>query len=159
MAVLRDGITDLVIDPWNEVEHTRAANMTETEYVGKCLQRFKAFGLRHGCNVWIVAHPAKPTPQKGAEAKSAVPGPYDIAGSAHWYNKADNILCVYRDPVDGGQDVEIHVQKVRFKHIGKVGSVILKYDRVTGTYFEMAGPALRSLTGTPELYADPARRE
>ena len=41
MAVLRDGITDAVIDPWNEVDHERGA-LTETEYTGRALQRLKA---------------------------------------------------------------------------------------------------------------------
>jgi hypothetical protein len=32
--------------------------------------------------------------------------------------------------------VQIHVQKVRFKHIGRVGLANLIYDRVTGRYHE-----------------------
>jgi twinkle protein len=64
-----------------------------------------------------------------------VPTPYDLAGSAHWFNKADNIITVHRDVADvHSTEVEIHVQKVRFKHIGRVGLVTLRYDRVTGRY-------------------------
>jgi twinkle protein len=77
ISVLRDGTTDLLIDPWNEVETSRGNGQTETEQIGKALQRFKAFALRHGCNVWITAHPSKPDPK--ADAKAA-PGPYQIAG-------------------------------------------------------------------------------
>ena len=33
---------------------------------------------------------------------------------------------------------EIHVRKVRFKSIGQIGSVTLRYDRLTGRYFEAA---------------------
>ena len=32
--------------------------------------------------------------------------------------------------------MQVHIQKVRFKHIGKVGLVDLVYDRVTGCYSE-----------------------
>ena len=32
--------------------------------------------------------------------------------------------------------MDIHVQKVRFKHIGRTGIVGLEYDRVTGRYSE-----------------------
>ena len=35
--VLRNGITDMLIDPWNEMDHTRAANTTETDHIGRCL--------------------------------------------------------------------------------------------------------------------------
>lgn len=34
------------------------------------------------------------------------------------------------------QEVDIHVQKVRFKHIGRIGATTLNYDRVTGRYWE-----------------------
>ena len=61
--------------------------------------------------------------------------------SANWYNKADNIICVHRDPVEHSQDVDIHVQKIRFKHIGKLGVVTMKYDRVTARYSEVHSTA------------------
>jgi len=41
---------------------------------------------------------------------------------------------------------------VRFKHCGRVGLATLKYDKVTGRFFEFPN-------GVPgELYADPERR-
>ncbi len=46
-AVLRDGATDLVVDPWNEIEHARGT-ASETDYTGRALQRLRAFGTRHG---------------------------------------------------------------------------------------------------------------
>jgi hypothetical protein len=42
------------------------------------------------------------------------------------------------------QNVDIHVQKVRFKHVGRPGVVTLRYDRVTGRYHEL--PNLRDVT-------------
>jgi hypothetical protein len=40
-------------------------------------------------------------------------------------------------------NVDIHIQKIRFKHIGRPGIVQLRYDRVTGRYFEP--PQLKSI--------------
>jgi len=62
-----------------------------------------------------------------------------VSGSAHWYNKADNIITVWRDtaPEQETQDVQIHVQKIRFKNVGRPGLVTLKFDRITGRYFEV----------------------
>jgi len=83
----------------------------------------------------VVAHPSKLL--RGADGKRPVPTPYDIAGSAHWYNKADNIITVHRDQLEPrDQRVQIHVQKVRFKHMGRIGLAELMYDRVTGRYHE-----------------------
>jgi hypothetical protein len=53
-CVMRLGITDLLIDPINELEQARG-NMSETEFIGRMLQRARSFALRHGCNVWIDA--------------------------------------------------------------------------------------------------------
>jgi twinkle protein len=38
-AVYRHGIRGLVIDPYNEVDHQRPSNQTETEYVSKLLSK------------------------------------------------------------------------------------------------------------------------
>jgi twinkle protein len=143
----------IVLDPWNALEHLRPQAMSETEYVSETLTLITDFCRAADCHVFVVAHPAKLP--RDRDGKRPIPTPYDIHGSAHWYNKADNIVCVHRDQVDGGQDVEIHVQKVRFKHIGRVGFVTLKYDRVTGRYFEFNGPELRDFAGRKEQYADP----
>jgi twinkle protein len=62
-----------------------------------------------------------------------------ISGSQHWWNKADCALTVWRDSeYPDSQEVDIHIQKVRFKHIGRPGMVTLRYDRVTGRYHEMS---------------------
>ncbi len=133
VTVLRDGTTDLVIDPWNEIDHTRPSGMSETEYVGRMLQRLKAFGLRYGCNVWLIAHPAKPQPIKNGEARGAAPGPYDISGSAHFFNRADIGITVHSPHAD---TAEVHIWKSRFvKRWGKRGSVaLLDFDLLVGRY-------------------------
>ena len=43
----------------------------------------------------MVIHPTKLKP--GEDGKDPVPSLYDLAGSAHWRNKADAGLVVYRD--------------------------------------------------------------
>ena len=47
----------------------------------------------------------------------------------------DHRPCAMVDRSDEGNAlVQVWVQKVRFKHIGRVGGVELHYDRVTGRY-------------------------
>jgi twinkle protein len=131
---LEDRKRGLVIDPWNELEHWRPANLTETEYISKQLQLVRNWARANSVHVWIVAHP-KNTPRENG--KLPIPRPDMIAGSQHWWNKADFAITVWRDMENQDvQNVDIHVQKVRFKHIGRPGVVTLKWDRITGRYFE-----------------------
>lgn len=126
----------IVIDPWNELEHRRPQHQSETEYISETLSYVRQFAREWGVHVFIVAHPR--ILHRDKDGKRPVPTPYDVSGSAHWFNKADNCITVWRDtdPATRTQDVKIYVQKVRFKHIGRSGEVTLKYDRITGIYTE-----------------------
>lgn len=86
--------------------------------------------------MWIVAHPTKM--YKDSDGKYPIPTPYDIAGSAHFRNKADNCITVWRDLLDEERAVEIHIQKIRFREVGKVGKAELHYDVTTGRYSNVA---------------------
>jgi twinkle protein len=134
-AVMRHGVRGLVIDPYNEIEHRRPSNMTETEYVSQMLGKVKRFAQSHGVHVWFVVHPAK-MPRQG----DTIPTPtlYDISGSANWANKADLGIVVHRDPDKDPTRTDIYVRKVRFKAVGKTGVASLRYERSTGRYFEMS---------------------
>jgi twinkle protein len=135
--IYRRGMKCLILDPWNEVDHSRPAGMTETEYISQSLTRIRRFARTNNCHVFVVAHPFKMP--KGENGLYGVPSPYDISGSAHWRNKADNCLSIWRDTSPDNQkfEVEIHVQKIRKKHIGKLGMVKLGYEYSTGRYREL----------------------
>lgn len=133
ICVKRHGIKGMVVDPWNEIDHTRPGNLSETEYISQSLTKFRAFSRAYDVHVWVVAHPMKPQKDK-ATGKYPPPTAYDISGSAHWRNKADNVLCVYRDEMDESKEVEIHVQKVRFREIGRPGLAQVRFDTATGRY-------------------------
>lgn len=130
------GNKGLVIDPWNELEHWRDKGLTETEYISQQLSHVRAWARANDIHVWIVAHPQKFMRRDGGPLP--VPRPDMIAGSQHWWNKADCAITVWRNMEDLHDPmVEIHVQKCRFKHIGFPGAVTLRYDRVTGKYNEV----------------------
>jgi twinkle protein len=132
----------LVIDPWNELEHWRPQGLSETEYVSQTLSYVRNWARPNKVHVFIVAHPQKM--RREADGKLPIPRPDMIAGSQHWWNKADNAVTVWRDMENpDSQNVDIHVQKVRFKHIGRPGVVTLRYDRVCGKYYEI--PVLRDV--------------
>lgn len=125
----------IVIDPWNQLEHHRPQALSETEYVSQTLTEIINWVRERECHLWLVAHPSKM--QKNKDGKLPIPTPHDVSGSAHFWNKADNCVTIWRDQSDyQKQEVQVHVQKIRFKHIGRIGVTTLLYDRVTGRYSE-----------------------
>lgn len=133
-AVLRYGVKGLIIDPWNEIEHQRAGSTTETEYISQALSKLKRFARNHGLAIWVIAHPNKMQTDK--EGYPLVPSLYDISGSAHWANKTDNGIVIHRSN-SADNTTEVHVRKVRFKHVGKRGDTKLKYIVKTGRYIPL----------------------
>jgi len=133
LLVLEHGIKGLVIDPWNEVDHSRPPGMNETEYISRCLSRLRHFARKYAVHVWLVAHPTKM--QKQLDGTYPVPTPYDIAGSGHFRNKADICMCIYRNFAE--DKVDVHIQKVRFQEVGKIGSTELRYIPSTTSFKEV----------------------
>ncbi len=124
----------ICVDPWNELNHDfDSRKIAETEYVSRVLKRIRRYASSHNVHVVIVAHPKMLV--KDREGKYPIPTPYDVAGSAHWRNKADCALTVWRDESKPGETT-IYVQKIRRKAVGRIGAVELRYDVVTGRYRE-----------------------
>lgn len=130
-AVYRYGVQGFLLDPWNEIEHQIPAHTQMTDYVGAALAKVKRWQRRHNLATWIVAHPTKIHADK--DGKTRIASLYDIAGSSNWANKVDNGIVVHRTE-DAADATEIWLKKVRNKHVGRRGSVTLKYDKNTGHY-------------------------
>lgn len=130
---LRFGIRGLVIDPWNELESLRPASMSETEYIGHCLKRIRLFARTRAIHVWVIVHPAKLYRDKSG--KYPIPTLYDASGSSHFRNKSDNGIAIWRDLAENdSSEVQIHVQKIRFRYVGHRGMVKLYYDPSCAVY-------------------------
>ncbi len=134
VSVYRYGVNGIVLDPWNEIDHSRPQGLTETEYISQSLTRIRNFARIHDVHFWIIAHPTKLEKVNGG--KYPVPTPYDISGSAHWRNKADNCIAVWRNLEKNDGEVEVHIQKIRFKNVGKIGIIYLYWDRISGCFVE-----------------------
>lgn len=123
-------IDALIIDPWNEIELNRPPNVSESDFIGNNLRKARKFARKYNIHLFIVAHPTKL--QKGKDGKYPIPELWDISGSAHWRNKADNGICVHRDYEK--KCTVIIVQKVKFKYFGRQGEIELYYDENSGRY-------------------------
>lgn len=120
-AVIRHSIRVLVIDPWNEIEHSRAKGEQLTDYTGRAIQALKRFGRDFDCLVIVVAHPTKEGAKKKAEDLSL----YDVSDSAHFANKADlGVVMIRQEGL-----TRVLIRKVRFQpDTGKPGDTDLVYD-------------------------------
>ena len=131
-AVRDSAIDGFIFDPWSELNPPSRLVGNYTQFVQQGLNRLRRFTRENNIHTWLVAHPSKFL-VKGQ--KRDVPTLYDIADSAHFYNKADYGVVVYR-PDDESTNVELHVQKVRFYTTGKKGVAGLTYDVQAGRYEE-----------------------
>lgn len=127
--VKRKGISRLLIDPWNYIEHNRPPMMSETEYVSISLTKLKTFCLQTDVHAFLIAHPTKLKKENG---KYEVPTLYSISGSAHFFNKTDNGICVYRDFETNL--ITVYIQKVRYDWNGKLGSCSFNFNTETRQY-------------------------
>lgn len=148
-AALRYGIKGLIIDPWNRIEK-QLNNKSETDYVAECLPKILRFAANQGIHVWLVVHP-KQQQKDHKTGKIPAPSLYDMAGSAHFVNMADNGIVIHRsDSVD--DTTEVLVRKVRFKHVGRRGEAKLKYIRQTGRYEPLDEEVQQELDEAAEQY-------
>ena len=139
-AVIRYGADIVVVDPWNEMDHTRPQDMSLTEYVGFAIKQFKKFARKYNVHLIVVAHPAKMLRAK--DGKYPVPGLYDISDSAHWSNKADMGIVVHREDLIASKETKIRVVKSRYhSQIGRPGEIcgIWNEDRTRYTITDDGG--------------------
>ncbi len=129
-VVKKKGVKGVVIDPWNYIEHKIPNGYTETQYISESLSLIREFAVRTDTHVFIVAHPKKLV--KDNTGQYPIATLYDIAGSAHFFNKTDNGLSVHRD--NNKNIVTVYCQKIRFSFHGSIGYASFTFDTMTRQY-------------------------
>lgn len=127
----RFGLDFFVIDAWNKLAHKRDGK-SETDYTGECLDMLDVFCTRERLHLFLIAHPVKMQLIKDS-VKYQPPTLYSISGSAHFYNKSDNGITVYRDFET--EKTTVLVTKVKFSHWGETGQCEFYYDKISGRYY------------------------
>lgn len=127
--VRRRGIKALVIDPYNRLE-SEQGRKNETQYISELLDRLTNFAQQNDILIILMAHPTKQT--KNKEGVIEAPTLYDISGSANFFNKADFGIVVHRNRIQN--NTEVHIQKVKFKHLGECGTALFRYNLNNGRY-------------------------
>ena len=132
--VRRRGIKALVIDPYNRLE-SQQGGRNETQYISELLDKLTNFAQINDIMIILMAHPTKQPKNKDGVIEA--PTLYDISGSANFFNKADFGIVVHRNRID--DYVEVHIQKVKFRHLGKCGMAKFKYNLNNGRYTPFEG--------------------
>lgn len=133
----RWGINGFLIDPVNTIEEAKQSGQSTTEYIHQWTNKLRAFMVEYDLHIWLVAHPSKGVnARRDSQGRVPVATPYDIADSAAFYNRSDNIISVWRDPRNPAMGNEIHVQKIRYSEIGREGMVTFDYDLPTTSFRE-----------------------
>lgn len=125
------GINGLVLNPWNCFEHNKPEGMSETDFVGRELDKIIAFARKYGVHVFLIAHPTKVKKSDGKNYD--IPTLYSINGSANFFNKTHNGLVVYRD--FNTNEVQVYVQKIKWPWMGKLGCMRFFFNTNTRQYY------------------------
>ena len=96
----------------------------DTDYIGRALDEIITFCEVNNVHCFLVAHPTKMT--RNDDGSFKVPDLYSIAGSANFYNKSDNGICVYRD--FERKTTTVYRQKVKFDHWGEEAASEYTYN-------------------------------
>jgi twinkle protein len=126
------GIKILVIDPYNKIDHQIRENISETTYINEFLDKLTLFCRLNNILIFLIAHPRKMN-------KGDVPSLYDVAGSAHFYNKCDYGFTVHRIVNENNimqNEIDVYWQKIKFKHLGEQGISNLVYNYTNGRFEE-----------------------
>jgi twinkle protein len=123
--VKKKGISILVIDPYNNLEHTKNKGENDSDYVGRFLYELTKFGKKNDVLIHLVAHPTKM--KKQLNGLYECPNMYDINGSANFYNKADYGISIYRY-FGADSRIDFNALKVKWKHLGDGGTASFKYN-------------------------------
>ena len=132
--VRRKGIRVFILDPYNCLEHQIPTGQSETQYISEFLEKLRSFARRRQVLVILAAHPIKMKKDLGS-GKFPVPTMYDISGSAAFFNKADFGIAIERDRAQCV--TRVHVQKVKFRHLGQPGVASFEYNEYCGRFVPM----------------------
>lgn len=131
--VKKKGIKALVIDPFNALTDKNKPNVRQDEYISDFLQQLRWFARKYAVAVFLVMHPTKMT--KNDNGLYPICDLYNCKGASEVFDKADIGLTAWRNEFDNYN--EIHVTKVKFRHLGEKGHATFKFNVNNGRYVEI----------------------
>jgi twinkle protein len=127
----KDGLDAYILDPWNEIDHSKWGHLRDDQYLSMILTTIRKFNRKHNLLGCIVIHPKGLMRDKSGDFP--VPTLSDCHGGVMWRNKADYGICLHRHDMSKNE-LTLYIQKIKFKHQGHIGSVELMYDKPSGRF-------------------------
>lgn len=142
--IKKKGIKVLVIDPFNALTDSQRKITRQDEYISDFLQNLRWFARKYDVAVMLVMHPTK---QKRLDnGLYPVCDLYDCKGASEIFDKADFGLTVWRNEAENY--CEVHVTKMKFRHLGEKGHATFKFDTQNGRYDSIPdAEVLRAMNG------------
>lgn len=134
--IRKKGIKALVIDPFNALTDKTRTNQKQDEYISDFLQKLRWFARKFDVAVFLVMHPTKLN--KLESGLYPVCDLYNCKGASEIFDKADIGLTVWRNEIE--DYAELHVTKIKFRHLGEKGKAAFKFNINNGRYVEIDDP-------------------
>ena len=126
-------IDAIVLDPWNEIDHSNQGGMRDDQYISRCLTKIRRFIRDTNIHAFVVAHPVNPSKQeKEADGNYKPPTLNEIAGGGTWRAKADYGWVAHRHPLEN--TIKVMINKIKFKTMGRVGVASFDYEWKSGRF-------------------------
>lgn len=146
-----------VIDSWNYLAHK--GEPTKPEYLRKILSIRNRFMEVNKMHSFIIIHPKNPDPKQVKDGSVKKPSVYDLMGGSEWNNNGRNIIVVHKNSKDNHEPYKITIDKVKPKHYGQLGEVLLSMDWAKQRFYEF-DPVYNKKTyayGNEEKITDPIK--
>lgn len=149
--IRKKGIKAFVIDPFNALTDKERTTQKQDEYISDFLQKIRWFARKYDVGMFIVMHPTKQ--QKLESGLYPVCDLYACKGASEIYDKADIGITVWRN--EQGNYAEVHVTKMKFRHLGAKGHATFVFNINNGRYLPVRNVEGRGAdTGFDELEWD-----
>lgn len=131
--IRKKGIKALVIDPFNALTDKERKNIKQDEYISEFLQKLRWFARKFDVAIFLVMHPTKMN--KMENGLYPICDLYNCKGASEIFDKADMGLTVWRNELE--DYAELHVTKIKFRHLGEKGKATFKFNTRNGRYVEI----------------------
>ncbi len=133
-AVRVYGLEVVVVDPWNEIDHSIPSGESRTVYMGKLIMRLKQLSDDYNLLMIVLVHPPKDsTAHRSSEYRLMTLN--DAADSAHFGNKSDIGWCMWRPTMADDCPSRLHIDKVKdHELLGKPTLAELHLDQGLGRF-------------------------
>ena len=127
-----------VIDSWNYMSHE--GDPISPNYLRQILSYRNSFFQNNKMHSFIIIHPKNPDPMQVKNGNVQKPTVYDIQGGSEWNNNGRNIMVVHKtDRTDYTLPYDVSVEKIKPKHVGKLGFASLYLNWSDQRFYETHG--------------------